>query len=180
MCGIMGDINWNLWRCNMANIITYCRIWCSIIMMFFHMSSTPFFILYMICGLSDVLDGIIARKTNTASDFGARLDTVADFIFAMALLIKILSGIDVPIWLWIWIITITGIKIANIIFGVVCTNRLIVEHTLLNKITGVLLFLLPLTLFWVDFKYSAMVVCGVASFAAIQEGNYIRKGREVA
>ena len=138
----------------MANIITYCRILCSIFMMFFHMPSTSFFILYMICGLSDVLDGIIARKTNTASDFGARLDTIADFTFA-------------------------GIKIANIIFGVVCTKRLIVEHTLLNKITGVLLFLLPLTLFWMDFKYSAMVVCVVATFAAIQEGYYIRKGREI-
>ena len=160
----------------MANLITYCRILCSIIMMFFHMPSMSFFILYMICGLSDVADGIIARKTNTASDFGARLDTVADFIFVTILLIKILSGIDVPIWLWIWIIIIAGIKIANIIFGAICTKRLIVEHTLLNKITGVLLFLLPVTLFWVDFKYSAMVVCVVATFAAIQEGNYISKG----
>lgn len=163
----------------MANIITYCRILCSILMMFFHMPSTSFFILYMICGLSDVLDGIIARKTNTASDFGARLDTIADFIFATVLLIKILFGIDGPIWLWIWIITIAVIKIANIIFGVVCTKRLIVEHTLLNKITGVLLFLLPLTLFWVDFKHSAMVVCVVATFSAIQGGYYIRKGREI-
>ena len=63
--------------------------------------------------------------------------------------------------------------------AVVCTKRLIVEHTLLNKITGVLLFLLPLTLFWVNLKYSAMVVCVVATFAAIQEGYYIRKGREI-
>ena len=161
----------------MADIITYCRILCSILMIFFRMPSTPFFIFYVICGLSDVLDGIIARKTNTASDFGARLDTSADFIFATVLLIKILSGIDVPIWLWIWIITIAGIKIANIIFGVVYTKRLIVEHTLLNKITGVLLFLLPLILF-LGGKYSVMVVCVMATFAAIQEGYYIRKGRE--
>lgn len=142
-------MNLKLCRRNMANIITCCRIVCSILMIFFHMPSTPFYILYMICGLSDVLDGIIARKTNTASSFGARLDTIA------------------------------GVKIANIIFGVVCTKRLIVEHTLLNKITGVLLFLLPLTLFWINFKYSAMVVCVVATFAAIQEGYYIRKGREI-
>lgn len=127
-------MNLKLCRRNMANIITCCRIVCSILMIFFHMPSTPFYILYMICGLSDVLDGIIA---------------------------------------------IAGIKIANIIFGVVCTKRLIVEHTLLNKITGVLLFLLPLTLFWINFKYSAMVVCVVATFAAIQEGYYIRKGREI-
>jgi CDP-diacylglycerol--glycerol-3-phosphate 3-phosphatidyltransferase len=148
-------------------------------MMFFHMPSTPFFVLYMICGLSDVLDGMIARKTNTASTFGARLDTIADFIFAAVLFMKLLSGMDIPIWLWVWMITIAGIKIANLIFGFVCTKRLIVEHTLLNKIAGVLLFLLPLTLFWVEFRYSAAVVCAAATFAAIQEGYYIRKGREI-
>ena len=37
----------------------------------------------MFCGLTDVMDGIIARKTNTVSDFGAKLDTGADFIFAV-------------------------------------------------------------------------------------------------
>lgn len=163
----------------MANIITYCRILCSILMMFFHMPSTPFFVLYMICGLSDVLDGMIARKTNTASTFGARLDTIADFIFAVVLFMKLLSGMDIPLWLWVWMITIAGIKIANLIFGFVCTKRLIVEHTLSNKIAGVLLFLLPLTLFWVEFRYSAVVVCAAATFAAIQEGYYIRKGREI-
>ena len=126
-----------------------------------------------------MLDGIIARKTNTASAFGARLDTIADYIFATVLLTKIISWVDVPIWLWIWIFIIAGIKILNVIFGVAFMKKLIVEHTILNKITGVLLFLLPLTLFWIDFKYSAMVVCVVATFAAIQEGYFIRSGREI-
>ena len=163
----------------MANIITSCRILCSILMLFFHMASIPFYVLYLLGGLSDVLDGIIARKTNTASAFGARLDTIADVIFVVILLIKIGSEMDVPIWLWIWIVAIAGIKIVNIIGGFVRTKRFIVEHTLLNKITGVLLFLLPFTLFWVDLMYSAMVVCVVATFSAIQEGFYMIKGREI-
>ena len=28
-----------------------------------------------------MVDGTVARKTNTVSEFGARLDTIADFIF---------------------------------------------------------------------------------------------------
>ena len=110
--------------------------------------------------------------------FGSQLDTVADLVFVVVSLVKLLPTLHLPGWLWIWIIVIAGIKIVNIVFGVVSTKRLIVEHTLLNKITGVLLFLLPLTVFWVDFKYSAMMVCVVATFSAIQEGYYIRKGRE--
>ncbi len=163
----------------MANIITFCRILGSMVMIFFHILSMPFFILYIICGLSDVMDGIIARKTNTASNFGARLDTIADLMFASVLLMKILSSVEVPIWVWIWTIIIAVIKLVNIIIGVVITKKLIVEHTILNKITGVLLFLLPLSLFWIDLRYSAMVICVLATFSAIQEGCYIRKAKEI-
>ena len=86
---------------------------------------------------------------------------------------------DVPIWLWIWIVVIGVNKIVNLIWGFVHTKRLLVEHTILNKVTGVLLFLLPFTLVWVDLNYSAMVVCVVATISAIQEGCYIIKGREI-
>ena len=163
----------------MANIITSCRVLCSILLLFFHMTSIPFYVLYLFCGLSDVLDGIIARKTHTVSSLGAKLDTFADSIFVVILLIKILSEFDVPIWLWIWIVVIGGIKIVTVIWGFVLTKRLIVEHTLLNKATGVLLFLLHLSLIWIELKYSAMVVCVVATISAIQEGYYIIKGREI-
>ena len=163
----------------MANIITSCRVLCSILMLFFQIASIPFYVLYLFCGLSDVLDGIVARKKYTASAFGARLDTFADFIFVVILLIKILSEFDVPIWLWIWIVVIGGIKIVTVIWGFVLTKRLIVEHTLLNKATGVLLFLLPLSLIWIELKYSAIVVCVVATISAIQEGYYIITGREI-
>ena len=53
----------------MANIITCVRILCSIMLVFFPISSVHFFIIYMFCGLTDVMDGIVARKTNTVSDF---------------------------------------------------------------------------------------------------------------
>lgn len=163
----------------MANIITSCRVLCSILLLFFHMTSIPFYVLYLFCGLSDVLDGIVARKTHTVSAFGAKLDTIADFIFVLILLIKIWLEMDVPIWLWIWMVAIGGIKTVNVIGGFVLAKRFIVEHTILNKVTGVLLFLLPFTLVWVDLNYSAMVVCVVATISAIQEGCYIIKGREI-
>ena len=163
----------------MANIITSCRVLCSKLLLFFSMTSIPFYVLYLLCGLSDVLDGIVARKTNTVSFFGAKLDTIADFIFVVIFLIKIWLEMDIPIWLWIWIVAIGGIKIVNVIGGYVFAKRFIVVHTILNKVTGVLLFLLPFTLVWVDLNYSTMVVCVVATISAIQEGCYITKGREI-
>lgn len=54
-----------------------------------------------------------------------------------------------------------------------------VEHTIMNKVTGFMLFILPLTFVFIELKYSAVVVCTIATFAAIQEGHLIRTGREI-
>lgn len=45
----------------------------------------------------------------------------------------------------------------------------------MNKITGALLFLLPLTFKLVEIRYCAIAVCFIATAAAIQEGFCIRK-----
>lgn len=160
----------------MANIITGCRILFSIVLLLFPVLSPHFLILYLICGFTDMIDGITARKTNNVSEFGAKLDTVADFIFVAICMIKYLPVMDIPMWLWIWITVITVIKIINIAFGIIIKKKWIAEHTIMNKITGLLLFMLPLTVSLIDLKFSAMVVCMMATFAAIQEGYFVVSG----
>ena len=46
--------------------------------------------------------------------------------------------------------------------------------SVMNKVTGVLLFILPLTFSIIPLIYSAIPVCAVATFAAVQEGHFIR------
>ncbi|MBR5810800.1 MAG: CDP-alcohol phosphatidyltransferase family protein [Bacteroidales bacterium] len=75
--------------------------------------SVQFYILYLLCGFSDMIDGTVARWTNSISESGARFDTVADFIFVIVSLIKFLPSIHIPRWLWIWIIMIAILKISN-------------------------------------------------------------------
>ena len=162
---------------NIANIITGSRIVFSLSILFTPPLSPIFYVLYGAAGLSDMIDGTVARKTNTVSSFGAKLDTIADFIFAVVCLIKLMPVLDIPAWLWIWIGGIALIKIINIISGVVLHKKLTAVHSVMNKITGALCFLLPLTLSFIDLKYSAIAVCAAATFAAIQEGHYIRTGR---
>ena len=160
-----------------ANIITGSRIVFSIALLFFPPLSSAFYVLYAAAGLTDMIDGTVARKTNTVSDFGAKLDAIADFIFVAVCLIKLLSILDIPVWLWVWIAVIALIKIINIISVVIKYKRMIAVHSVMNKVTGALLFCLPLTLSFIKLKYSAIIVCAVATFAAIQEGHYIRTGR---
>lgn len=162
-----------------ANIITGSRIAFSIWMLFSAVRSPCFYALYLLCGLTDMVDGPIARKTKAADKLGARLDSIADFIFVGAALAKLLPVIDVPGWLWVWLSVIAFIRAVNIISGFMRMKRLVVEHTVMNKVTGVLLFIFPLTLSFAEWRYIAAAVCSAATFAAIQEGLLIRTKREI-
>ena len=120
------------------------------------------------------MDGWVARKTNTASEFGARLDTMADIVFVIICLFKLLPVMEIPIWLYVWIGVIALIKVINIVSGYIVQKQFVSVHSIMNKVTGALLFLLPLTLTFINLKYSATVVCIIATIAAIQEGHFIR------
>ena len=163
----------------MANSITIVRILCSIAILFCPVFTVAFYALYLTAGLSDMIDGWVARRTNTVSDFGSKLDTVADVIFVIVCLIKLLPVIDIPVWLYVWIGIIALIKVINIISGFVVQKRFVAIHSIMNKVTGALLFAFPLTLSFVDLKYSATVVCIVATFAAVQEGHFIRTKKTI-
>ena len=161
----------------MANIITGIRIICSIALLFCPVFSPVFYALYITAGVSDMADGAVARKTGTVSEFGSRLDTIADIVFVVVCMIKLIPVLDIPLWLFIWIAIIALIKMINIISGYVMNKELVAAHTVMNKVTGILLFVLPLTVSLIDLKYSGALVSAVATFAAIQEGHYIRTGR---
>ena len=163
----------------MANLITVIRIVCSTALLFFPVFSPEFYTLYIVAGISDILDGAVARKTGTISEFGSKLDTVADFVLVSACLIKMIPTLHIPVWLVIWIIMIAAIKVINLVSGYVMRKELVVLHTVMNKVTGILLFVLPLTLTVIDLKYSGAVVSAAATFAAIQEGYIIRTGQKI-
>ena len=155
---------------HLANIITGLRIIGSVVLLFFDVPSLPFYITYLLCGFSDMIDGAIARKTNAVSSFGSKLDTVADIVFMVVCAVKLLPMIYLPIWVWMWIAVIALIKVANIVWGFVRKKQLVDYHAVLNKITGSLLFLLPFTLQFIEPMYSFSVVCMIATIAAIKEG----------
>jgi len=159
----------------MANIITGIRIVLSVALMFCPALSPMFYALYIAAGFSDMIDGAVARKTGAVSEFGSRLDTIADIVFVAVCLIKLLPVLHVPVWLYIWIAIIAFIKVANIAVGFVGQKELISVHSMMNKLTGGLLFVLPLTLTFIDPRYSGAVVCIVATAAAIQEGYLIKR-----
>ncbi|MDO5413047.1 MAG: CDP-alcohol phosphatidyltransferase family protein [bacterium] len=160
--------------------MTSCRILFSLLLLFFSALSPGFYGLYLAAGLSDMLDGFVARRTNSASPLGAKLDSMADLVFLAVCLIKLLPVLALPVWLWVWVGLIALLRLVNVVSGFVWRKKLVLLHTRANKLTGALLFLLPLSLGFLNIAYTAVPLCALASFAAIQEGHFIRTGREIS
>ena len=165
---------------HLANILTGFRILGSMLLLFIPVFSAAFYSVYLFCGFTDMIDGTVARMTGSASRFGEKLDTAADIVFVAVALIRFLPQLPIPLWLWIWGGGIAVIRIGNILLGYAFRRELPALHTMLNKVTGFLLFLLPLTVPIVDFRYSSMAVCALATVSAVQESLCIVKREDSA
>ena len=103
----------------MANVITGIRILCSTALLFCPVFSQAFYSLYLFAGFTDMIDGAVARKTNSVSELGSKLDTIADFVFVVVCLLKIIPALNIPTWLYIWTGIIALIKVINVLCGFV-------------------------------------------------------------
>lgn len=165
-----------------ANIITCARIVCALGLIFCPTFSVRFYVLYIIGGISDVSDGIAARHLGKETKLGAQLDTIADIVFFVTVIGKVVRAVSVPIWLYVVIACIAVMKCVNIIWGLAVYKRFVSEHTVMNKICGVLLFAIPLCIDSLPREPAAVLIiltCAAAAFAAVQEGYYIRTGKEI-
>ena len=160
-----------------ANIITGCRILFSVILLCCPACSPAFYGVYLLAGATDMIDGPVARKLGTSGTLGAKLDSAADIVFAAAAAYKLFPLVRIPKGIWIWIGVIAAVKIVNIVSGFVLQKQFVTAHTVANKVTGGLLFILPFAFTVADIRYSAVAVCAMATFAAVQEGHFIRTGQ---
>ena len=154
------------------NIITFLRMAGSTGLLFCNVSGVIFWIIYGLCGISDIADGWLARKLNCISKTGALLDSVADICLVACCAWQILPMLQLPQWLWLWAGLIVIIKAVNQISAIVRHGHCRFPHTMANKATGFLLFIaVPLTFISI---IPITIVATVATFAAIQEGHFIR------
>ncbi|PYG89031.1 CDP-diacylglycerol--glycerol-3-phosphate 3-phosphatidyltransferase [Ruminiclostridium sufflavum DSM 19573] len=154
---------------SLPNAISLSRILLSIFLFFTEPLSANFYIIYIICGLSDVTDGYIARKTGTLSRLGEKLDTLADMIMAVTLLIILYPVIKPESEMMYWIIVIAAVRVASILAAFVRYKELSGLHTYGNKITGIVLFIFPVLLSFINARVLIYSGCIIASISALEE-----------
>ena len=163
---------------HLPNAITALRFLGALCLLFFKVGSVTFWVIYSVCGLSDMLDGYLARRFRCESKTGALLDSMADLVFVACCCYKLLPTLAFPKWLWIWAGAIVVIKVINQISALVICKKCVFPHTIANKVTGALLFVgVPLTMF-LESNVPMIIIAVVATFAAVQEGHFIRTGLE--
>ena len=162
---------------SLPNAISALRFLGAVCLLFFGVESCAFWVIYFVCGLSDMADGYLARKLGCESQVGALLDSLADLVFMICCCFKLIPALAFPKWLWIWGGVIVATKIINQISALVMYKKCIFPHTIANKVTGVLLFVgVPLTVF-LESIVPMVIIAVVATFAAVQEGHFIRTKR---
>jgi CDP-diacylglycerol--glycerol-3-phosphate 3-phosphatidyltransferase len=107
-------------------------------------------VIFVSAGISDYLDGHIARKRKLVTDFGRLMDPLADKIMMAAAFICLVPLHAFPAWVAIVIISrefaITGLRLLAASKGVVLPSEKLGKHKTVWQIVTVCFFLLLLSL----------------------------------
>ena len=127
---------------NLPNAISSARIACTVWLLFMEPLSPLFMVVYALTGVSDVLDGAIARRYGTTSELGSKLDSIADILLYTLVLIRIfpVMWVTLPRKIWVMVGAILVVRFAAYGTFAVKHHRLAALHTYLNKATGLLVF----------------------------------------
>lgn len=144
----------------MANIITILRILGTLLLSVTEPLSAEFYVVYSFTGLTDVLDGYIARRTNTVSEFGSKLDSAADLMFYGIMVYRLLPILSelLPTGIWYVLIGILILRVFTYVFTAVKYKEFMSNHTYFNKMTGLCTFIVP---YVIHFHSVLITVCSL-------------------
>lgn len=156
---------------NIANLITMIRIILSLVLISLIPESKEFLIVYTICGLTDVFDGFVARKLNIVSRFGSILDSASDLLFYTIMMIIFWKPLHIAlslyVWIGIWIVV--GLRLFLYLYSAFHFKEFLSNHTLLNKVTGFLVFLTPYGFYYGFIELLGIIATLVSLIAVIYE-----------
>ena len=164
---------------SIASIITMGRIIGALLLLITAPSSISFLVIYSLCCISDILDGYIARITNTTSKLGEILDSIADCTLVTVIFVIFLPVLEWERWMIFWIILIALMRVFSSIVGFIKYQTLSFLHTYANKATGILLALFPVWYHFFRLDIIVFALCGIASISAVEEAIIIIRSKEL-
>lgn len=154
---------------HLPNILTTSRLILAPLLPFLQPMSGWFWLLYSYCFVSDLVDGLLARRMNLTSEVGALLDSFADVSFFLAVFLSFLPQLLAAHTLWVWLLVIAMIRFVSYLIGYVKYRSFSSLHTWLNKAVGFLLCIFPLLLIMFHEKIVILILGTIATVSALEE-----------
>ena len=156
---------------NLPNSITVMRMVGTVSLLFTKPMSLCFYIVYTITGLTDVLDGFFARNLKVSSDFGAKLDSIADLLFYSVMLILLIPVLWVRLNKSIWFAVLIALvlRLTAYILSAVKYKEFASSHSILNKITGLCVFAIPFVLLTPFPSIICWIIAVIGFFSSFDE-----------
>lgn len=158
-------------RKNIPNLLTVLRIIGAVALLFTEPILAPFYIIYSFCGLTDLLDGFLARTMKVTSELGGLLDSIADLLFYSAGLYHLIPYFwgGVPGYIWYAVGAVFAIRLAAYVTAAVKYHRFASLHTYGNKLTGLAIFCVPYLIPIMDDTAICLGVCIIGAAASFEE-----------
>lgn len=154
---------------HLANLITVSRIILVLTLFLVEPLSFIFMAIYLFCGITDILDGYVARKTHTSSSLGARLDSIADLVMVMVVLFILVGVVSLPYITFFFIGAITLVRLISLTIVGIKYKTFGILHTYGNKVTGFILLFTPILLGFVDVTILTYILGGLGLISALEE-----------
>lgn len=158
-------------RAWIPNMLTAARFIGGLVLIFLPIPGKAFLTVYILCGLTDALDGFLARRLKTASPFGAKLDSIADLTFYGVSLIRMIPILRrrLPGWIWYLVAFVLALRLTSYLVAAFKLHRFAAVHTVANKATGALVFGVGLVLNLSILTAFCLVLAAVATFSSAEE-----------
>ena len=149
---------------NIPNFITCLRIIGTMCLWFIEPFSATFFVVYTLAGVSDAVDGIVARTMNTTSELGTKLDSIADLMFYFTTTIRVFPVLwaELPVWLWYGVGIIVVLRVVSYVLAAIKYHRFATLHTYMNKVAGFMWFTVPYAI-WMQWTVGICIALFVVS-----------------
>lgn len=153
------------------NLLTTLRLLSAAALIFVEPLSATFLVIYTLAGVSDALDGFIARAAGCTSALGAKLDSLADLSFYAVMLLKVFPVMTMllPSWIWYYVGAVLLVRLVSYSVAAIKFRRFASIHTYLNKTTGLFMFLTPYIISTELFTGFSVFLCSVAALASLEE-----------
>ena len=170
----------------LANILSISRIVGAAVLLLGSFAILPipplsfsFFVIYILCIITDLADGPIARKTQSASSFGSALDSVADVALILSVLAILIPILDFEMWMYACIALVLGMRILSVLIGLKKFRAITLLHTYSSKTSALILALFPVFygLFGISIAFGIAAVLAIV--AACEELFIVIRGAEL-